>query len=83
MKPKFIKCDPSISESYFDFEEAERTDPQHFNYKKGVFELFLDIRKNIPNVTYFELFEYLLQSFEVKLELAHVLKVSKFLSSLG
>lgn len=87
MKPKFIKPDPSIQSTYVDQEDSNtygtRTDPQHFNYKKGVFELYLEIRKNVPNVTYFELFEYLLQTFEIKLELAHVLTISKLLSSLG
>lgn len=86
MKPKFIKPDPSIQSKFSDFEdssESGRTDPKHFNYKKGVFELYLEIRKNIPNVTYFELLEYLLQTFEIKLELAHVLTISKFISCLG
>jgi hypothetical protein len=60
-----------------------RTDPNNFNYQQGVFELYLDFRKNIPNVTYFELIEYLVQSFEVKLEFNHILMISKFLSSVG
>jgi hypothetical protein len=86
LKPKFIKPDPSIQPST-DYDDNQvvggRTDPTQFNYKKGVFELFIEMRKNIPNVTYFELLEYLIQTFEIKLELAHILLISKLISSLG
>lgn len=34
-------------------------------------------------MVYFELIEYLVQSFEVKLEFSHMIMVSKFLQSVG
>lgn len=43
----------------------------------------LDFRKNIPQVLYFELIDYLLQTLEVKLEFSHILLMTRFVSSAG
>jgi hypothetical protein len=90
LKPKLIKPDPSInaSSTFSDFEEEDhsyqsKTNPSQFNYTKGFFELYLDFKKNVPHVVYFELIEYLVQSFEVKLEFSHILMISKFLQTVG
>lgn len=48
-----------------------------------MFELCLDFRKNIPHVVYFEQIEYLMQTFELKLEFSHILLISKFLQKIG
>jgi hypothetical protein len=80
MKPKYIRPDPDSSE---DSVPPQRTNPNNFNYQKGVFELYLDFKKNIPHVVYFDLIEYLVQTFEVKIEFSHFLMLSKFLSTVG
>jgi len=64
-------------------EEEEKSFRQQSNLNQGVFQMSLDFRKNIPNVIYFQLIDYLLQTLELKLEFSHIILISNFISELG
>ena len=48
-----------------------------------VFQLFVDMQTDVPNVMYFNLIEFLLQKIDLKLELSHVVLVAEFIRRVG
>lgn len=63
---------------------------QAWEYRQGnglnlplFFRLALVTRRNVPNVVYIELLEFLLRGVEIKLELSHIVQITEFLTRVG
>ena len=44
-----------------------------------VFQLYTHQRKNVPNITYYELVEWLVKELEIKMELDHVMSITEWI----
>jgi hypothetical protein len=45
-----------------------------------IFQYYLSMKTNIPNVTYITMFEFLLQEIELKMEINHLMSIMEFVS---
>jgi len=57
--------------------------PRKIEGNNELLMIYIDYKTNVPNVMYFDTFEFLLKEMEVKIELGHIAKLSRFAQGLG